>query len=102
MQVTYKHIRNDEGKLIATKCLILKTGEGETSPAGLGIAILSEKDNFSRKIGRELALKRALKALYSRRDTLPIRIRNLNLRYVRIECGYLYKSSYWIMDGPQC
>ena len=42
-----------------TKCII-KDKEGNT--IGVGYAVLSEKDQFSRKIGRKVSLSRALKS----------------------------------------
>ena len=93
MITAYKHIRNFYGKLIATKCYIQEEST-ESSPVGVGIAICSNRDNFSRKIGREIALKRAQKALLSKRDALPIRREN-ETTAILLSLSLRFKSMYW-------
>ena len=94
MIITYKHIRL-YGKLIATKCHIRATDGEETSPIGIGYAICSNRDNFSRKIGRELSYKRAMKALLSKRNTLPIHRTNPNVFELTFSWSVYFKSIYW-------
>jgi hypothetical protein len=65
--VTFKHLKNDDGKLFCTVCTI------ELPNATLiGVAICSSRDQFCRKTGRELAAKRARIAMMSLRNTLRI------------------------------
>lgn len=68
--VKYKHVREPVGnKLIGTICYAHNENENKVY---IGVAICSEGDNFSRKEGRELSFKRACKAYFSKRNTLPI------------------------------
>ena len=96
MIVTYKHIRHN-GKLIATKCNIQESCEGETSPIGIGYAICSDRDMFSRKIGRDISLKRAMKALLSKRNTLPIHRTNPHVFELLLQNVH-FKSIYWDLN----
>jgi hypothetical protein len=101
MIVTYKHIRHN-GKLIATKCNIQESCEGETSPIGIGYAICSDRDMFSRKIGRDISLKRAMKALLSKRNTLPIRrMDSYNVDYFGKKTWVYFKSIYWDLNKEE-
>jgi hypothetical protein len=97
--IIYKHLRH-EGKLYATRCQIQ---EGEFDPIGIGFAICSDKDNFCRKIGRELAFKRANIALISKRNSLPIRRNNENTNKTIFYAGFSpkFKSIYWSMEARE-
>ncbi len=73
-RVSYKHLRNENGKLFCTICTI----DTDLFTA-TGVALCSHRDNFSRKIGRALALKRANKALLSKRNSLQIAVQLIDL-----------------------
>ncbi len=49
----------DDGRR-ATYCFITKDG----TPFATGIALCSKNDNFNKRVGRKIALKRAAKELY--------------------------------------
>ena len=72
--IKYKHYRHRFGKLFMTICFQFPGGATEFMAAG--VAICSDRDQFSRKIGRDISLSRLKKALLSRRNTLPIKHRN--------------------------
>jgi len=97
--ITYKHLRH-EGKLYATRCQIQ---EGEFDPIGIGFAICSDKDNFCRKIGRELSFKRATIALISKRNSLPIKRLSSNNNKTVYYAGFnpKFKSIYWSMEARE-
>ena len=96
MIITYKHFRNKQtNKMFATKCQIQQFDNlPEISSIGIGYAVCSDKDNFSRKIGREISLKRAQKALLAKRNTLPIHRTNRNVFELLLQ-NIHFKSIYW-------
>lgn len=95
--VSYKHLRH-EGRLYATRCHIQ---EEESGPVAIGFAICSDKDNFSKKIGREISFKRANIALVSKRNTLPIKRNTRNNNALLYYAGFQpkFKSIYWTMEN---
>jgi len=54
----YYYVRDAKGKLLAAVCLMQK----ETEIWHRGVALCSKRDQFSRKIGRKIALGRAVAA----------------------------------------
>ena len=54
---TFKHLRDENGKIYATVCRIRSPKQ-----VGIGIAILGEKENFSRKEGNQKSFDRAIQA----------------------------------------
>jgi hypothetical protein len=96
IMITYKHLRHN-GKLYATRC---KIQDGEFDPVAIGFAICADQDNFCRKIGRDLAFKRAAIALITKRNTLPIRRNTKNTNAAVYYSGFQpkFKSIYWTME----
>jgi len=64
----YKHIRDLNGKLVATICIILL----QTGDKAIGISVCSPLDNFSRAFGRDKALFRANMAAETQIVSCPI------------------------------
>jgi hypothetical protein len=77
----FYYLRDDNNKPIVTVCLI-KTGDIVTK----GIAICSERDNPVKKVGRNIAAGRAVKAQLYGMDTLPVSERGLE------QYGQVYES----------
>jgi hypothetical protein len=65
----YKHIRDLNGKLVATVCVLLLP-HGHKA---IGISVCSPLDNFSRKMGRVKSFLRAHEAAYMQKTSQPIR-----------------------------
>jgi hypothetical protein len=98
MTSKFYYIRDEKGKLLATRCL-LYNGKcyDESSDVAMGLAICSPKDNFARKTGRELAYKRAIKAFHSKRNSLPIRrVTSPNVEKI-LALGFYHKSYFWTL-----
>jgi hypothetical protein len=55
--ITYKHFYDKKGKPFATMCIL--TGDNHKA---IGISICGDKDNFSKKIGRNTSFIRAFLA----------------------------------------
>lgn len=67
MKFRYEHIRNREGKYLATRAIgITKDGHVVVMEARL-----NPKDTFNKKIGREVAMGKAKKALSRALKYLP-------------------------------
>jgi len=62
MQAYYHYQHDENGALATTHCVVVNNQE-----CAKGIAYCSEKDNFSRKVGRNIAFERARKALEIKR-----------------------------------
>jgi hypothetical protein len=92
--IKFKHFRNHFGRLFMTTCeieIVDDKHEGEAT----GVAICSERDQFSRKIGRDLALFRAKKAILSGRNTLPIKPRDVSVIREALNEVAAFKSMYY-------
>lgn len=64
MCTKFYYNRDHRGKLQSTMCVIYENGW-----TARGVAVCSDKDNFSRKIGRTIAYGRAVKALRDMRSS---------------------------------
>jgi hypothetical protein len=75
LSIKYYHYRDSKSKPYATICSFC-TNEKEGAWVSAGIAICGDKENFSKKIGRDIAFNRAFKALLSERNKYPITMKN--------------------------
>lgn len=89
----FKHYRDQNNKLFATICSFINQDDIEVA---VGISLCSDKDNFSRKIGRSISFGRGMKAYVSKKDHFPIRKRDCSVVDKCIEyLGYKYKAHYY-------
>jgi hypothetical protein len=68
MLVKYYYLRDSKSAPRLTRCII-KTDTGEI---GIGSALCSHSDFPVKKAGRKIAFERAIHALYSKKNVLPI------------------------------
>jgi len=72
----FRHYRDENNKPFATSCLFLND---ENIVVAMGIALCSDKDNFSREIGRSISFNRGMKAWVSKRNHYPIKERECKI-----------------------
>lgn len=89
----FKHHRDNDDKMFATSCKFVNQ---DNKTVAIGLALCSDKDNFNRKIGRDISYRRGLKAYLSKMNHFPIRERECpvvkkSLDYI----GLNYKASYF-------
>lgn len=68
MRIKYYYLRDSKNEPRLTRCLV-ETEDGEIA---IGSAICSYSDFPNKKVGRKIALNRALHALSSKENVLPI------------------------------
>lgn len=89
--VKYYYLRDENGHPRVTVCL-LKASIGGMFHRGLALCSYSEKV-IDKKLGRKLAYKRAVKAMMSKRNQLPIKSPN-GIGIVGDFFIYDFKSQY--------
>ena len=96
----YKHIRDLNGKLVATVCVLLLPHGNHA----IGISVCSPLDNFSRKMGRAKSFLRAHEAAYIQKTSQPIRNNKKKLAenpaLAAIGMVYKYLSIYVPANRP--
>ena len=69
MLIKYYYLRDEENKPRITICAVYDSIAGIFAR---GVAMCSEKDNPNKRVGRNIALQRAVHALANRTDACPI------------------------------
>lgn len=78
----YYYLRDDGGAPRVTVCLVASNGN-----MARGVSFCSHSDQACKSTGRKLALERARKSLYSKRNWLPI-----NPMYVFRKAGVVFQE----------
>lgn len=89
----FKHHRDVNKKLFATTCTFI---DNNNKIIAVGVSICSDKDNFSRKRGRDISFNRAMIAYTHKESRYPVRrLDALSVMKFMNQIGLKYKSSYF-------
>lgn len=75
--------------------------EGESPVFCRGVAMCSGKDNFSRKVARELAYRRYLRAAHVRKSTEKVHRQWVLYRMAVAVMEETFKSAYQVLPSPK-
>ena len=90
----FRFIRDDKNHPYATICQLTIITPSQRIDRATGIAVCSEKDQFNRQIGKQLAYKRAIIALNSKQNSYKINRTDSDRTYELMAQDYDYKSFY--------
>lgn len=88
--IDFRHIRDKDNKMFATVCEI----HDKDKLYAVGIAFCSDKDNFSRKIGRQIAINRAFRAIANGYNSSPIERMNCPVIHKWVQSTYFITHNY--------
>jgi hypothetical protein len=90
----FRFIRDDKNHPYATICQLTIITPSQRIDRATGIAVCSEKDQFNKQIGKQLAYKRAIIALNSKQNSYKINRTDSDRTYELMAQDYDYKSFY--------
>jgi hypothetical protein len=90
----FRFIRDENNHPYATICQLTIITPSQRIDRAIGIAVCSEKDQFNRQIGKQLAYKRAIIALNSKQNSYKINRTDSDRTYELMAQDYDYKSFY--------
>lgn len=88
--IDFRHLRDKDNKLFATVCEI----HDKQNTLAVGISLCSDKDNFSRKIGRQIAINRAFRAIANGYNSSPIERMNCPVIHKWVQSAYFITHNY--------
>jgi hypothetical protein len=88
--VDFRHLRDKNNKMFATVCEIHDT----QNTLAIGISLCSDKDNFSRKMGRRIAMNRAFRAIADRCNSSPIERMNCPVVHKWVQSAYFITHNF--------